>query len=119
METAGNVSVEAKVELAQIVVRLEQGMLQVSDVVLQVEAGSLVVDVGGATDAQLEVKEKCKEMLTEQIKKREQQLKLVLQKVEGDVLTTFSKKKLIGSAKLEQTMGLEGDRLVLSYSLET
>ena len=72
MEAGQNVSVEGKVQLVQIVVRLEQGMLQVSDVVLQVEAESLVVDVAGAKDAQLEVKEKCKEMVMEQIKKREE-----------------------------------------------
>jgi ADP-ribose pyrophosphatase YjhB (NUDIX family) len=81
---------------------------------------SLVNDIEGADDdAHLEVKEKCGKMVMEQIKKREEQLKLVLQKVERDIRTTFSKTKMIASSTLEQTMGLEGDRLVLSYSLET
>jgi len=63
---------------------------------------SLVHHIEGAdVDAHLEVKEKCGKMLMEQIKKREEQLKLVLQKVERDIRTTFSKKKMIASSKLE------------------
>ena len=62
---------------------------------------SLVHDIEGADDAYLEVKEKCGKIVMEQIKKREEQLKLVLQKVERDIRTTFSEKEMVAGSKLE------------------
>ena len=56
---------------------------------------------GADDDAHLEVKEKCGKMLMEQIKKREEQLKMVLQKVERDIRTTFSEKEVVAGSKLE------------------